>query len=68
VTKKAMSDARRYAQSATQYARRHLVGVYTPETLNKCTVAGDWFTAGGRTNMSQKPALDAKGIDAIISE
>ena len=68
VSKKAVSDARKYAKSATQYARRLLVGVYTPEALKKCTVAGDWFKAGGRKNMSQKPALDVKGIDAIIRE
>jgi len=67
---KCLSKARRLAKTASAYARKVMVGVFTPEALKDCTVSGDLYRAGGKEKQTRKPKLTVsdKGVDAIIGK
>ena len=65
---KCLSKARRLAKTASAYARKVMVGVFTPEALKDCTVSGDLYRAGGKEKQTRKPKLSDKRVDAIIGK
>ena len=63
-TKECLAQAKQHGKSAKLFARKLLLGVFTPEALKECSLSGDLFKAGGRDHMVRKPRLDPKGVNA----
>lgn len=56
------------AKSPTAYGRKLLDGVFTKYAIVTCSVGGNPATGKGKNLVEVRPALEEKGILAIIGE
>ncbi|KAE8740269.1 hypothetical protein FOCC_FOCC014230 [Frankliniella occidentalis] len=59
-------DTAKAAKNASVFSKSLLAAAFTDEALYKCSVSGGQYRAGGRENITQKPALPANVISVIV--
>lgn len=53
---------------ASTFARKLLAAVFTDDALLACSVSGGLYKAGGKANITSRPALDSDAISLILGE